>query len=362
MNALGFTFGTYIARVTLMAFLSVLAGTLVLIFVIDFVELLRQASDVAETPIAPLLLIALERTPAIAERALPFAILFGAMAAFLQLTRKLELVVARASGISAWQFLAPAAAVAFVVGIAFTTIYNPLSAYLNERSSARSVALLGDTSGTSRETRWIRQSSVDGQAILRVVAAADRGRRLSGVSIFAYDHGGRFVERIEADSALLEDGYWRLRKGYIHRPEREPEPFESYIFSTNLTPDQLSDSLTAVQSLSFWELPAMIAAAERSGLAATKYELQYHTLLARPAFLVAMVLIAATVSLRLTRLGGLARVIPSGIAAGFVLYVVTKLAEDLGGAGLVTPVAAAWTPAIVGLLMSLTVLLHQEDG
>src|SRR5690606_18849554 len=105
VSSLGLTFGLYVARVTVMALFAVFAGTLVLIFVIDFVELLRQASDVPDISVIPLMIVSLERTPSVAERALPFAVLFGAMAAFLQLSRKLELVVARASGISAWQFL-----------------------------------------------------------------------------------------------------------------------------------------------------------------------------------------------------------------------------------------------------------------
>ena len=47
------------------------------------------------------------RTPTVAEQALPFAVLFGSMIAFLNLSRKLELVVARAAGVSVWQILAP---------------------------------------------------------------------------------------------------------------------------------------------------------------------------------------------------------------------------------------------------------------
>lgn len=78
--------------------------------------------------------------------------------------------------------------------------------------------------------------------------------------------------------------------------------------------------------------------------------------------LVAMVLIAATVSLRFARLGGIGVMILSGIGAGFVLYVVTKMARDLGIAGLVDPAAAAWSPAVVGVLIGFTVLLNQEDG
>ena len=47
--------------------------------------------------------------------------------------------------------------------------------------------------------------------------------------------------------------------------------------------------------------------------------------------LVAMVLIAASFSLRFFRFGGIAKMVSGGVAAGFVLYVATKLVGDLGG-------------------------------
>ncbi|GGE46844.1 LPS export ABC transporter permease LptG [Agaricicola taiwanensis] len=364
MNRLGLTFGFYVARVTLMALVAFFAGMLVLIFVIDFVEMLRQARDVEDVSVLPLMVLSLERTPSIAERAMPFAVLFGAMAAFLQLSRKLELVVARASGISAWQFLAPAVIVAALVGVSASLAYNPFAAWLNERAANRAIQVLGEESGglLPSGALWLRQSSVDGQSILNAASAADRGQTLTGVTIYAFDREGRFQERIEAARAELEIGYWRLENGRVYRPSRESEPFGTYVFATNLTHEQLSDSFTQTQALSFWELPELIDGAERAGFSPVKYVLQFQTLLARPLLLAVMVLIAATVSLRLARMGGLARAIPGGIAAGFVLYVVTKLAEDLGSAGFVSPVVAAWTPAVVGLLMSVTVLLHQEDG
>ncbi|WP_163360660.1 LptF/LptG family permease, partial [Klebsiella aerogenes] len=57
------------------------------------------------------------------------------MAALLQLSRKLELVVARAAGISAWQFLQPGVFVALAVGLVTVGVYNPLSAALKQRST-----------------------------------------------------------------------------------------------------------------------------------------------------------------------------------------------------------------------------------
>ncbi len=139
------------------------------------------------------------------------------------------------------------------------------------------------------------------------------------------------------------------------------QTYDQYVVATNLTPDQVQDSLQS-ETVSFWDLPAAIDAATRVGFGADRYELQYQSLLARPLLLLAMVLIAASVSLRVFRFGGIGQTILGGVAAGFLLYVSTKLAEDLGEAGIVYPVIAAWFPAVVGALMGVLILLHREDG
>ena len=61
--------------------------------------------------------LSLLHTPAVSEQILPFAVLFGAMASFITLTRKLELVVARAAGVSVWQFLTPPVVAALRIGV-----------------------------------------------------------------------------------------------------------------------------------------------------------------------------------------------------------------------------------------------------
>jgi lipopolysaccharide export system permease protein len=52
----------------------------------------------------------------------------------------------------------------------------------------------------------------------------------------------------------------------------------------------------------------------------------------------------------------------SGVTAGFLLYVLSKVTDDLSKAELMHPVAAAWLPVVVGGLTGLVALLYQEDG
>jgi lipopolysaccharide export system permease protein len=62
------------------------------------------------------------------------------------------------------------------------------------------------------------------------------------------------------------------------------------------------------------------------------------------------------------RFGGVGKMIVGGVVAGFLLYVVARLAEELGESGIIYPAAAAWFPAVFGALMGCLVLLYQEDG
>ena len=74
------------------------------------------------------------------------------------------------------------------------------------------------------------------------------------------------------------------------------------------------------------------------------------------------VLLAASVSLRFFRFGGVPQMVLGGIAAGFLLYVISKVTEDMSKAELMHPVAAAWLPVLVGGVTGFVALLYLEDG
>jgi lipopolysaccharide export system permease protein len=141
-----------------------------------------------------------------------------------------------------------------------------------------------------------------------------------------------------------------------------PQLYGTFLIASNLEPDQVRQSFTPPESVPFWQLRHVIEQTERAGLDATRYRLQYDVLLARPLLFVAMVFVAASVSLRFFRFGGVTRMVLGGVAAGFLLYVATQVMEDLGGSGLVGPAVAAWFPAVVGSLLGTLALLYQEDG
>ena len=105
---------------------------------------------------------------------MPFAVLFGSMIAFLNLSRKMELVVARAAGVSVWQFLTPPLAVIVLIGVLSVTAYNPASTWMKQRSDEIEIKVFGGPALGS-VGMWIRQKSVDGQAVIRAGGRSQGG-------------------------------------------------------------------------------------------------------------------------------------------------------------------------------------------
>jgi lipopolysaccharide export system permease protein len=287
------------------------------------------------------------------------------MSCYLSLSRRLELVIARAAGISAWQFIAPAVVGALLFGTVATTIYNPVSAILDEKSKRLESEVVGEVQSALQGGSngfWVRQKSADGAAIINAKTSRDQGANLGNLTIFTFDTAGVFQKRIEARSASLEDGFWELQDVRIYATDDPLEIEDSYRLNTNLTMEQVRESFATPETVPFWQLPTYIKMADRAGLQAAGYRLQYDELLARPFLLAAMVLLAASVSLRFFRFGGVQKMVLSGITAGFLLFVLSKITEDMSKSQLLSPVAAAWTPILVGSLTGFVVLLFQEDG
>ena len=376
MSMLTNTLGRYFAGRFVVAALGVFVSIFVLLVLVDYIEMVRKTSGLATASPIIVAETSLFRVPQLLEKMMPFCVLIGAMTCYLALSRRLELVVARAAGVSAWQFIAPALASSIALGILATVAYNPMSANLRELSKRMEAELFGGTSGGGVQDAagfWINQINEEGQVIINAARSERQGARLTGLTLFRFDtvratteNGPEdkvvFKERIEAREATLEDGYWLFKGVRRFSLNTPPVDQESFKLATTLTPAQVRNSFSTPETVSFWQLPNYIRSSESSGFATAGYRLQYHKLLAQPFLLAAMVMLAASVSLRFFRFGGVQKMVLSGVGAGFLLYVLSKVTEDLSKAELMHPIAAAWLPVIVGGLTGFVALLYQEDG
>jgi lipopolysaccharide export system permease protein len=361
MNAIAGTLGRYFAWRFAKALAVVTVTVMALALMLDVFELMRRAGDARGVTTLTLLTIAALRNPSILEQVLPFAMLFAAIASFLALSRRLEFVVARAAGVSAWQFTAPAMAVAFALGVVAVTAFNPAVVALKASAEALEGRYFGsDSDEEGRRGIWLRQKDGEGDLVIR--ADAVEGARLVGVTAFELDAAGAFLRRIEAAGVEIAAGELVFADGRTVAPDAPAQPFATLRRPSRLRIDDVAGAADRSGAVSFWGLPPLIDRLTLADMDATRYRLRLAGLHAKPFFLVAMVLVAASVSLRFFRIGGVARMVGLGVLGGFALYIVNRIASDLGEAGLVPVIAAAWAAPVVGALVSIHVLLQQEDG
>ncbi len=335
------------------------------IFVFDLVELLRRGASKESADLGSIVLMAFFKLPLMAQKAIPFAILIGGILCFSRLTRSHELVVARAAGVSVWQFMLPAVVLAFLIGSVVITVYNPLASAMvsrYEQMEAKYLRKQASLLAISSSGLWLRQAEANGESVIHARRVTEPDTVLHDVIIFLFEDTDRFVGRIDAVSAKLETGYWDLREAALTAPDQPAEFVDRYELKTDLTLEQIHDSFASPETLSFWELPGFIKILEEAGFSAVKHRIHWYALLSAPLLLCAMVVIGASFSLRLTRRGGTGLLIAAGVLTGFVFYFLSDVVLALGLSGKIPPALAAWTPAGICTLLGVGLLFHLEDG
>ncbi|MDM9629221.1 LPS export ABC transporter permease LptG [Rhizobium sp. S152] len=358
------TLGRYFFRRYMLTTMWFFLGVIGIVFLVDFSETSGRLSNLPGYTVAGGLLMTAVRLPLIMQQTVPFVALFVGMTVLIGLNRKYELVVTRAAGISVWQFMSPFIFGAFLIGIGVMTILNPLAAWGQRQAALVESNWRGESSASKNapEVPWLRQISGDDDMIIGAHKILEDGTLLVDAVLVHFDSGGHIILRQDAASAKLEDGYWLLKNVMERRPGEIGLRKDEVQVRTNLKRDFVQQRLTAPETIAFFDLSNRIEAAKSFGLPTKALETQFHSLLSQPLLLVAMTLIAATVSLKFSRFNQSRSVILGGIVSGFVLYVITVLVKAFGSSGVVPPFVATWIPVTVALALGATILLHQEDG
>ncbi|WP_146345262.1 LPS export ABC transporter permease LptG [Falsiphaeobacter marinintestinus] len=361
----------YFARKFLQAFLLIAVVFLTLLTLIDLIEQLRRFEGY-DIGFGQLFRLTLLNAPAAMSEILPLIMILSTIILFVGLARSSELVVTRALGRSGLRALVAPVMVAIVIGglavstlnpivVATSNLYQTLSE--TYRSGGPSVLSL------SGEGLWLRQGGDRGQSVIHANGfSGEDGITLFDVTILTYANGGGPVREIRAETADLEDDTWVLSNVKVWplaaglNPESSAARHDELLIPTTLTQDRIRESLGRSTGISIYDLPQSIRQLREAGFSTRRHEVWYQAELARPLFLVAMVLVGAAFTMRHTRFGGTGVAVLASVLLGFALYFMRNFAQILGENGQIPVAMAAWAAPIASIFLALGLLLHAEDG
>ncbi len=362
----------YFARRFAQSFLLIGTVFLTLIMLIHLIEQLRKFEGV-DVSFGQLFRLMLLNAPAAVNEILPLLMILSAILLYVGLARSSELVVTRATGRSGIRALAGPILIALIIGLLAVSTLNPIVAATSNRYQQ-----LADTYrnggpsalSLSGEGLWLRQGAAQGQSVIHATGFGGQEDDivLFDVTIITYAANGGPIRRLHAERAELIDDDWILRTVKVWpliaglNPESSAAKHDSLKIPTTLTQDRIRDSLGRPTGISIYNLPKTIRQLKQAGFSTKKHEVWLQVELARPLFLMAMVLVGAAFTMRHTRFGGTGVAVLTSVLLGFGLYFIRNFAQILGENGQLPVALAAWAPPIAAILLTLGLLLHAEDG
>jgi lipopolysaccharide export system permease protein len=344
--------------------LLVVSGVIILV---DFVEQSRDIGTRVEIGTTQLLLLTVLKAPALIEKTLPFVFLFGVLSSLFRLNRSSELIVMRASGMSAWRILTAPMVLAIGVGILSTTLLNPLGSIgLAEFEARRDILMESRPNPYDLNEVWLRETHADGYTVIAASTLEEGSQELHDPVFlyYAVDERGvpRLERRLDAEIANLRDGFWEIENAVERAPGSPSLALGMASVPTSINRQALFERARSPDGVSFWDLPGLINSAREAGLATERYALRLHALMALPITLLAATLIAAAATLRLYRLGGAAAFAISGGIGGFVMFFFQEMLSSFGATGALPPQTASWAAPALTALIALIYIASTEDG
>ena len=360
----------YFARRFIGGFGVTFGALFALIVLVDLVDQTRRFADRGAS-FGGIIELTLLSAPETTQLILPLVVLLATVAVFIRLARSSELIATRAAGRSAPVALLAPVTVALLIGVFATLVFNPIVAGTSKKYAelAQGYRTGGaSTLSISSEGLWLRQGSPEGQTVIRAKRTNPTASVLFDVTLLAYGPDGSPIRRLHADSAELREGEWFLRntKDWPLTPGTNAEGNSvvsaSLTIPSTLTVERIRESFGRPSTISIWDLPEYIQQLDQAGFSSIQHRVWMHAELARPLFLVAMVLVASAFTMRHTRMGGTGVAVLSAVLLGFALYFIRSFALILGENGQLPVYLAAWAPPFASILLALGPLLHTEEG
>ncbi len=292
--------------------------------------------------------------PVILIQVLPIALLLGAILSLGQLRRTNEITAMQGAGISPVRIALPLLLSGLVLSggaYALEELLVPNSYQAQTRILKVEIEGRQDEEKTMRlNVRYLGQ----GGSFYMIEVLDGQTGAMRNVSVQTLQ-GDLIKSRIDAESATYAGGIWTFRNGFLRSFADSTESsihFQSY--ATSEFRESPADFLKKDQNPFQMNMASLKRYAEKvrgSGGRDRRIWVDYHLRASFPLANLIMILIGASLSLRIVRGGSVALGIGATIGVGFLYYACLRAGQALGYNGTIPPFVAAWiSNAVFGAL------------
>jgi lipopolysaccharide export system permease protein len=336
-----------------------------LVVVLQMLDLLSRSDEIMAAPgasFASMARYAMLRAPQFLIKFTPFAVLIAMLLSMMQLAVGSEIIALRSTGMAPTRIVKPFLFVALLIAIAhfsFTEFIGvPANAQFTKWEEAGFSNLDAGTTA-KRENIWYQ---FDGQ-FLHVDNAVwgDRDVRLSDFALYAIDQNGLLEKYTEAQSAVFQNGSWKLYQARNVASGALDEPFVAEMnWSTSLDPASLLNETTAIAALPLASLHKRISDMQASGVPTLRERTSFFARFSSSFASLIMPFLGLFVGLAIPRAGKFAVFLAAGLGIGFVFFTFDNMGIALGNLGVLPPLLATFFAPVSFLFGGILFMFSKE--
>ena len=323
----------YLLRNFIYSFLIVFALFLLLVFFSDLIEQFRKSTN-KNVPIDIIFRLTFLNTPFLIFSTLPIIIFFSTVFCYLKLIRSSEYIVMGSSGISSLQLTKAPIAIFFFIGLIFVILINPLSAIFQKEFQEldyKHIKRVDRLTSISKNGIWLMQENKNGLTnIIYAKNIQNDGATLIDFMLLEYGANNELLGRIDGKEAKLSDEKWLMNKLLVTKKNEAPLYYDTLEYNAFISKDDIKNSLSAPEMMSFLQLGSFIYVLEKLGYSANDYKIYFYNILLMPVVILGFVFLASSIITDIKQNDKFLKVIVASFLLIFVYYFFTNLMNTLG--------------------------------
>lgn len=358
------TLARYMIKMYLGRFLGILIGLCTVLQMLDLLATADEIMAAENADMGSILSYLMMRFPQLMSQFIPFVGLLATLLTLATLNQNSEIIVMKATGLSAHKILLPLGLASFLIAFSHFLFDDAIVAkanaeleYWQENDYAIDLPPAPEVKGQVAIT--------DGSAIVKIQKVSRTGSRiiLDNITLLERDEKGRLIYMKQADFAHFLNGKWTLfgLRGFDVNTH-ETTVTERANWSIPTPPERFLALNINPKHVSFNTLRHSIEQLEKEGLPTGKLQASLMKKISGPAASLLMPLLGALAAFGVHRAGNLFMRLIIGMALGFSFFVADNFMLSMGDFGVVPPFIAAWSPFILYLLVGYAVLFNTEEG
>ena len=355
----------YLLKNFIYSFLIIFLLFVILIFFSDLIEQFRKATN-KNVPINIILKLAFLNSPSLIFSTLPIVVFFSSILCYLKLIRSSEYIIMGSSGQSSLKLARAPMSIFFLISLIFVLIINPLSSISQKEFQELDYKYIKKTdrlTSISRNGIWLMQENINGITnIIYAKKIKDNGSTLIDFMLLEYGANDGLDGRIDGEIAKLKDGKWLMKNLLLTKKNKDPVFHEALEYNAYINKEDIKNSLSAPEMMSFLQLGSFIYILEKLGYSANDYKIYFYNIILMPFVILGFVFLASVIVIDIKQNDKFTRVIITSFLLVFFYYFFSNLMNTLGSNSKLPPFLSTLITPILLFFISMTLNKYKTSN